>query len=157
MASRVGLTGSQKPPSMACVQARYPRRLSHDLPRLRPCPTGASDRSPPGPLDPAPSPTTRQAAPLLGRPLPQGARDHDRQALAQSGRAARGARGAHPRDALLARSALRGGTLPFEAHLREEASRPARDLAREDWLPGAPPGGENRAVGEIGASGGPRL
>jgi hypothetical protein len=31
---------------MACVQARSPRRLAHDRPRLRPCPTRSLGRSP---------------------------------------------------------------------------------------------------------------
>src|SRR5215204_342368 len=46
---------------MACVQARYPRRLAYDRPRLRPCPTGEPDRLSP---DSAAVPLPRQR----GRP-----------------------------------------------------------------------------------------
>lgn len=77
MVAAAALTGIGKPPSMACVQARYPRRPAYDRPRHAPCPTSTLDRPSPGPTAACPS-AAGKAAPLLRRPLPQGVGDHDR-------------------------------------------------------------------------------
>src|SRR5215211_397766 len=149
------LTRREMPPSMACVQARYPRRPTHGRPRFSPCPTRPPGRAHPG------APTTGgfswTAARLLRWAVSKGTRDHDRQALAQSGRAARRARREHPGNVLLAGVALRERPLSLPAHLRAQTACPARDVARKDRLPGTPLGGVAQAVGEIGTGGGAGL
>ena len=95
---------------------------------------------------------------LLRRPLPQGACDHDRKApCTRWASCSRFSRSPPTRCAPCASCSRSRGPLPLQAHLRAQASRPARELARADRLPGTPPGRAAKALGENGAGRGHRL
>src|SRR5215208_4491709 len=77
------LLRSEKPPRMACIQARYSRRHIHDHSAECPCPIAPSCRAHPEPTATAPPPGTAHR--LLGEALLEGSGNHDRKEAAYIG------------------------------------------------------------------------